>query len=87
MSAARRSAALVPHPDHPAPAVRGVRVDVTRMPDALALAYTLDGDLDAIRIPAPAVPAIVHGLWEHTCFEVFVAADGAVAYHEMNLAP
>jgi hypothetical protein len=29
----------------------------------------------------------VHGLWEHTCFEAFVAADGAAAYHEMNLAP
>jgi hypothetical protein len=84
VSAAR---ALVPHPDHPAPAVRGVRVEVTRTPDALALTYALDGDLDAIRVPAPAAPAIVHGLWEHTCFEAFVAADGAAAYHEMNLAP
>jgi hypothetical protein len=87
VSAARASAALVPHPDHPAPAVRGVRVDVTRTADALALAYVLEGDLDAIRIPAPATPAVVHGLWEHTCFEAFVAADGAAAYHEMNLAP
>jgi len=87
VSAARASAALVPHPDHPAPAVRGVRVDVARTADALALTYALDGELDAIRIPTPAAPAIVHGLWEHTCFEAFVAADGAAAYHEMNLAP
>jgi hypothetical protein len=64
-----------------------VRVDVARTPDALALTYMLEGDLDAIRIPAPAAPAIVHGLWEHTCCEAFVAADGAAAYHEMNLAP
>ena len=87
MSAARASSALVPHPDHPAPAVRGVRVDVTRTANGLALAYVLEGDLDAIRIPAPATPVVVHGLWEHTCFEAFVAADGAAAYHEMNLAP
>lgn len=87
MSTGRASVALVTHSDHRAPAVRGVRVDVTRTPDALVLAYTLEGDVDALRIAAPAAPAIVHGLWEHTCFEAFVAADGAVAYHEMNLAP
>ena len=87
MSAARASAALVAHPNHAAPAVRAVRVDVTRTPDGLALVYTLEGDLDAIRIPASAAPEIVHGLWEHTCFEAFVAADGDAAYHEMNLAP
>ena len=87
MSAARGSAALVPHPDGPAPAVRGVRVDVTRTPDALTLEYTLDGDLDAIRIPAPAAPAIVHGLWEHTCFEAFVAQNDEPGYVELNVAP
>lgn len=85
--APRAPLALVPHPDHPAAAVRSVRVEVTRAPDALALSYLLDGDLDAIRIPAPAAPAIAHGLWEHTCFEVFVAAAEAAAYHEVNLAP
>jgi len=87
VSAARASVALVPHPDHGAPTVRGVGVAVARTPDALALAYTLEGDLDSLRIPAPVAPAIVHGLWERTCFEAFVAADGGDAYHEMNLAP
>jgi len=87
VSGARATRALVPHPDHPARALRRLSVDVTRAPEALAVAYTLEGDLDALRIPAPAAPAIVHGLWEHTCFEAFVAADGDAAYHEMNLAP
>jgi len=26
-------------------------------------------------------------LWRHTCFEAFMRAEGAVAYHELNLAP
>jgi hypothetical protein len=87
VSGARATRALVPHPDHPARALRRLSVDVTRAPEALAVAYTLEGDLDALRIPAPAAPAIVHGLWEHTCFELFIAADGAAVYHELNLAP
>ena len=87
MSGARAPLPLVPHPDHHAVAVRGIHVDVARTPDALAATYALDGDLDAIRIPPPAAPAIVHALWEHTCFELFVAADGAAAYHELNLSP
>ena len=87
VSAPRASLALVCHPDHQAAAVRGVHVDVARTPDAIAVTYALAGDLDAIRIPPPAAPAIVHGLWEHTCFELFVAADGTAAYHELNLSP
>jgi len=26
-------------------------------------------------------------LWEHTCFELFIAREGGPAYHELNLAP
>jgi hypothetical protein len=87
VSGAPAPLALVCHPDHPTAAVRGIRVDVARAPDTLALTYGLDGDLDAIRVPPPAEPSIVQGLWEHTCFELFVAADGAAAYHELNLSP
>jgi hypothetical protein len=87
VSAARSPHSLVPHRDHEPAAVRGVRVDVTRTADALALTYALEGDLDAIRVPAPAPPRIGHRLWEHTCFEAFVAVDGDAAYHELNLAP
>ena len=87
MSAARSAHALVPHPDHRPRAIRGVRVDVIREREALVLGWVLEGDLDAIRIPAPVVPGFVQGLWEHTCFELFVAADGSDAYHEMNLSP
>jgi hypothetical protein len=26
-------------------------------------------------------------LWEHTCFELFIAREGRPAYHELNVAP
>jgi hypothetical protein len=40
-----------------------------------------------MRIP-PARPAcLTHGLWEHTCFEAFIALNSACAYHEFNFAP
>ena len=87
MSGAHRPLALIPHPDHDPGPVRGIQATVTRTSDALGLTYALEGDLGAIRVPAPVAPSIVHGLWEHTCFEVFVAADGRPGYHEMNFAP
>ena len=87
MSAGRAPHALVPHPDDRPRAVRGVRVDVTREREVLALGWVVEGDLDALRIPAPVVPGFAQGLWEHTCLELFVAADDSEAYHEVNLSP
>ncbi len=87
MSGARGPLVLVPHPDHDAGPARGVQVAFTRTPDALGLTYALEGDLGRIRIPAPVAPSIVHGLWEHTCFELFVAVDDQPGYHELNFAP
>jgi len=87
VSGAHGPLALVPHPDHDPGPVRGVQATVTRTSDALGLTYALEGDLGAIRVPAPVAPSIVHGLWEHTCFELFFAVDGHPGYHELNFAP
>jgi len=87
VSGAHGPVALVPHPDHDPGPVRAVQAVVTRTSDALGLTYALEGDLGAIRIPAPVAPSIVHGLWEHTCCELFVAVDGQPGYHELNFAP
>lgn len=62
-------------------------VEVHAQADALQLHYTLGGDTSALRIPAPAAPAPTDGLWQHTCFEAFVAADGETAYREFNFSP
>ncbi len=53
----------------------------------LHLSYELSGDLTQIRIPAPQPPIATDGLWEHTCFEVFVAVEGEEGYHEFNFSP
>ena len=47
----------------------------------------MTGDLAQIRIPAPQPPAAVDGLWEHTCFEAFIAVEGKASYHEFNFSP
>jgi hypothetical protein len=48
----------------------------------------LGGPVAEIRIPVPAPhPQRTEGLWEHTCFEAFVAPEGGDAYWELNLAP
>jgi len=79
---------LVPHPETSGVAVRTIAVRAQRSAQGeLALTFRLDGDLTQIRVPAPRPPRLATRLWEHTCFEVFIAVDGTVAYHEINLAP
>ena len=53
----------------------------------LALAYRLSGEIDRLLIPEPLPSGRADSLWEHTCFEVFIAVGGAAAYHEFNFSP
>jgi hypothetical protein len=54
----------------------------------LAVTYVLEGDLDRLRIPAPRPARFSDRLWQHTCFEIFIRAEGATtAYHEFNFSP
>lgn len=55
--------------------------------ESLRLRYTLRGDTSALRIPAPAAPTPHDGLWQHTCFEAFVAANSEPDYREFNFSP
>lgn len=78
---------LTCHTSTPTEAVGRLAVQVTRM-DAgtLAIAFTLDADPALLRIPAPQPRRMAPRLWQHTCFEAFIGADGP-GYHELNLAP
>ena len=79
---------LICHPDAVSNAVRTVHVEIELHPQGtLHLHYELAGDLAQLRIPAPQPPIAVDGLWEHTCFEVFVAVEGSTSYHEFNFSP
>jgi len=76
------------HPSTAAEAVGGVQVSLNRAAGGeLLIRYRLEGEISRIRIPPPSVPQIGKELWRHTCFEVFIAVDGQVAYHEFNFAP
>jgi hypothetical protein len=69
-------------------AVRSLSVGIeTKGQDDLYLCYELTGDISQIYIPVQQRPAIADGLWEHTCFELFIAVEDDLAYHEFNFSP
>lgn len=79
---------LTCHPTTPCEAVYHIRAKVsTSNTGTLALRYTLDGDIGDLRVPIEATPRRADNLWQHTCFEAFIAAKDAVGYHEFNFAP
>lgn len=83
-----RKAVLVPYPSSSAAAVRSIKAEVRFTPAGeLSLAYRLEGDLDGLLIPEPLPPGPADGLWEHTCFEAFIAAGDDPAYREFNFSP
>ena len=75
------------HPQSRCNATRNVSVLArAAADDNLAVTFTLEADFEKLRIPAPQPPRRTDGLWRHTCFEVFVTADGE-AYREFNFSP
>ena len=82
-----RAVALVPHPATPSTAARSIVVHLRREPQALALRYVLAGDVGRLRLPRRRAAARVDGLWRHTCFEMFMAAERSPAYQEFNFSP
>lgn len=75
-------AAVGPHPD------LTITGSISRGPRILAIRYAVHGSLAELVIPGPAeVPARRHGLWEQTCFELFLAVKHAPRYWEFNLSP
>ena len=76
------------HPSTRAETVRAIAVRVRRSASAeLHMTFRLDGDIPRICVPSPGVPRINTQLWQHTCFEAFIAVEGQRAYHEFNFAP
>jgi hypothetical protein len=70
---------LVPHAADPA--VRAISVAVRREGSALSLRYVLEGDLRRIRLRAEGGE-----LWQHTCFEAFIAPAAMPSYYEYNFS-
>ena len=72
----------------PLATVRSLEASISWHPDGgLSLFYQLAGDIARLRIPSPLPPDRCDGLWEHTCFEAFVALPESTAYREFNFSP
>ena len=68
--------------------IRGIDACVDARRDSeLALTYSLNADIERVRIPRATTPARVMGLWQHTCFETFLGMKGSPAYYEFNFSP
>jgi len=76
------------HPSIRPESVRAIQAFVRRSASAeLRITFRIEGDISRIWVPSPGVPRIATQLWQHTCFETFIALEGHRAYHEFNFAP
>ena len=78
---------LLPHPATRQSAVNDLSVELNHQHDRLLLRYRLAGDVSALLVPEPAPPVRADGLWQHTCFEVFISPAGSSEYWEYNFSP
>jgi hypothetical protein len=82
------AAQLICHRDTPGDAVWRITVEVNLVTGtSLGCSYSLHGDLAHVRVPGARTGRRADGLWQHTCFEVFVAAEGDPGYLEFNFSP
>ena len=82
------SVALACHSASPTTVVSRVTAGVTHSPEGgLRLKYVLTGNLDALLIPTRTASTQASGLWQHTCFEAFIAGQGSSEYCEFNFSP
>ncbi|HMD58901.1 MAG TPA: DOMON-like domain-containing protein, partial [Steroidobacteraceae bacterium] len=87
-AAAAQRAALISHPDTPGEAVWRIAAEVSFVAGlSLSCHYSLYGELARVRVPGARAGRRADGLWQHTCFEMFVAADPDPGYLEFNFSP
>ncbi|HEX8240338.1 MAG TPA: DOMON-like domain-containing protein [Allosphingosinicella sp.] len=78
---------LQPHPTSAAEDVHKISVEASRSAGLLRLRFIVEARLDRLAIPPPALPRRCENLWQHSCFEAFVRAEGRENYVELNFAP
>lgn len=78
--------ALVPHPDMPPNSISAVDVDLLIDPgDDILLRYLVTGP--DLLLPEWKSPARADGLWQTTCFELFLGFPDSDGYFEFNFSP
>jgi hypothetical protein len=88
MACEPQRARLLAHPYTPGEWVWSISAEVQWESAAtLVCHYSLHGEVSRLRVPAARTGRRADGLWEHTCFEVFAAAEPAAGYYEFNFSP
>jgi hypothetical protein len=77
---------LVRHPDTPPGAIQSIDAELERLPGGAIAIFKVRGDMARLIIPPPVAPQRTDDLWRTTCFELFVAGEGA-GYCEYNFSP
>lgn len=77
---------LVPHPSTPPDEVIAVDADIVVDPgDSMLITYSVVGG--AVLWPEPGAGGRQDGLWQTTCFELFLKPAGEDCYFEFNFSP
>jgi hypothetical protein len=85
---ADRGFRLVPFGAPDSPPTETITGNIARRSNVLTMSYMLVGPSGELLIPGPAaLPTRRYGLWEETCFELFLAPKNALHYWEFNLSP
>ena len=80
------SFSLIPHPNTPPNQVRAVNAKIWMNDANEALIEFLVEGSKALRLPTWTTPARRDGLWQTTCFEMFLMCEDG-RYFEFNLSP
>jgi hypothetical protein len=75
------------HRDTPAGPIEGIKAFPRIEGRVLRVTYVLRGKIDRVRVPLATRTRRTEGLWQHTCFEAFIAMKGTAAYYEFNFSP
>lgn len=79
---------LTPHPDTPPAAIGSVVCSVSWQDSgSWCFDYIVGEPPEALRLPATVGPARADGLWQRTCFELFLRRVGEEGYCEFNFSP
>jgi len=79
---------LIPHPDTPPSAIGSVVCSISwQGPGNWCFDYIVGEPPEALRLPPAVVPARADGLWQRTCFELFLRRPGEAGYCEFNFSP
>jgi hypothetical protein len=83
-----RRCSLTPFPSGEVLAGLTLECALVRKENSFSIIYTLRGPLAEVAIPpASRRPERKDGLWEETCFELFLATADSSHYREFNLSP